>query len=120
MMSCDTRIGNGDIAAEVYAIENGDLYLLLTKNDTLSFCAISTKPADCGFRSFPMICVTRKDCLMKTAFDLMVIAVLCAGFGTELRAQPQTGADERVAELFAAPRAASSAGDRPSTGNTRW
>ena len=40
---------------------------------------------------------------MKTAFDLMVIAVLCAGFGTELRAQPQTGADERVAEFFAAP-----------------
>ena len=26
-------IGNGDIAAGVYAIENGDLYLLLAKND---------------------------------------------------------------------------------------
>ena len=31
-------IGNGDIAAGVYAIENGDLYLLLSKNDALSFC----------------------------------------------------------------------------------
>jgi hypothetical protein len=31
-------IGNGDIAAGVYAIENGDLYLLLAKNDALNFC----------------------------------------------------------------------------------
>ncbi|MEI8235110.1 MAG: DUF5703 domain-containing protein [Verrucomicrobiota bacterium] len=31
-------IGNGDIAAGVYAIENGDLYLLLAKNDAFSFC----------------------------------------------------------------------------------
>ena len=31
-------IGNGDIAAGVYAIENGDLYLLLAKNDAFSYC----------------------------------------------------------------------------------
>lgn len=31
-------IGNGDIAAGVYAIENGDLYLLLSKNDSYNFC----------------------------------------------------------------------------------
>ncbi len=31
-------IGNGDIGAGVYAIENGDLYLLLSKNDALSYC----------------------------------------------------------------------------------
>ena len=31
-------IGNGDIAAGVYAIENGDLYLLLGKNDAFSYC----------------------------------------------------------------------------------
>jgi len=30
-------IGNGDIAAGVYAIENGDLYLLLSKNDAFNF-----------------------------------------------------------------------------------
>ena len=30
-------VGNGDLAAGVYAIENGDLYLLLAKNDTLSY-----------------------------------------------------------------------------------
>ncbi len=30
-------IGNGDIAAGVYAIENGDLYLLLAKNDAYSY-----------------------------------------------------------------------------------
>ncbi len=30
-------IGNGDIAAGVYAIENGDLYLLLAKNDALTY-----------------------------------------------------------------------------------
>ena len=30
-------IGNGDIAAGVYAIENGDLFLLLSKNDAFSF-----------------------------------------------------------------------------------
>lgn len=29
-------LGNGDIAAGVYAIENGDLYLLLAKNDALT------------------------------------------------------------------------------------
>ena len=30
-------IGNGDIAAGVYAIENGDLYLLLSKNDAYTY-----------------------------------------------------------------------------------
>jgi len=30
-------LGNGDIAAGVYAIENGDLYLLLAKNDALTY-----------------------------------------------------------------------------------
>ncbi len=29
--------GNGDLAAGVYAIENGDLYLLLAKNDAMGF-----------------------------------------------------------------------------------
>lgn len=31
-------IGNGDIGAGVYAIENGDLYLLLSKNDAYNYC----------------------------------------------------------------------------------
>ena len=31
-------IGNGDIAAGVYAIENGALYLLLSKNDAFNYC----------------------------------------------------------------------------------
>ena len=31
-------IGNGDLAAGVYAIENGDLYLLLGRNDAFSYC----------------------------------------------------------------------------------
>ena len=30
-------IGNGDIAAGVYIIENGDLYLLLAKNDAYTY-----------------------------------------------------------------------------------
>ena len=30
-------LGNGDIAAGVYAIENGDLYLLLSKNDAFTY-----------------------------------------------------------------------------------
>ena len=30
-------IGNGDIAAGVYAIENGDLFLLLSKNDAFNY-----------------------------------------------------------------------------------
>ena len=30
-------IGNGDIAAGVYAIEDGDLYLLLAKNDAYNY-----------------------------------------------------------------------------------
>ena len=30
-------LGNGDIAAGVYAIENGDLYLLLAKNDAFNY-----------------------------------------------------------------------------------
>lgn len=31
-------IGNGDLAANVYAIENGDLFLLLSKNDAYNYC----------------------------------------------------------------------------------
>ncbi len=31
-------IGNGDMAANVYAVENGDLYLLLSKNDAYNYC----------------------------------------------------------------------------------
>ena len=31
-------VGNGDIGAGVYAIENGDLYLLLSKNDAFNYC----------------------------------------------------------------------------------
>ena len=31
-------VGNGDIAASVYAIENGDLYLQLAKNDAFNYC----------------------------------------------------------------------------------
>lgn len=31
-------IGNGDMAANVYAIENGELYLLLSKNDAYNYC----------------------------------------------------------------------------------
>jgi len=30
-------LGNGDIAAGVYAIEHGDLYLLLAKNDAYTY-----------------------------------------------------------------------------------
>ena len=30
-------LGNGDIAAGVYAVEDGDLYLLLAKNDALTY-----------------------------------------------------------------------------------
>lgn len=30
-------LGNGDIAAGVYAIENGSLYLLLAKNDAFTY-----------------------------------------------------------------------------------
>lgn len=30
-------LGNGDIAAGVYAIEDGDLYLLLAKNDAFNY-----------------------------------------------------------------------------------
>ena len=37
-------LGNGNIAAGVYAIEDGDLYLLLSKNDTYTYtCAIAHK-----------------------------------------------------------------------------
>ena len=31
-------LGNGDLAASVYALEDGDLYLLLAKSDALTFC----------------------------------------------------------------------------------
>lgn len=31
-------IGNGDMAANVYAVENGELYLLLSKNDAYNYC----------------------------------------------------------------------------------
>ncbi len=34
--SGEMPIGNGDIAAGVYALENGDLYLLLAKNDAIN------------------------------------------------------------------------------------
>ena len=31
-------IGNGDMAANVYALEDGNLYLLLSKNDAYNYC----------------------------------------------------------------------------------
>ena len=46
-------IGNGDIAAGVYVIENGNLYLLLAKNDALPTRATSTRPDACGSHSTP-------------------------------------------------------------------
>ena len=47
-------IGNGDIAAGVYAIENGDLYLLLAKNDAYNYMGDISRPAGCGSRSNPI------------------------------------------------------------------
>jgi len=47
-------IGNGDIAAGVYAIENGDLYLLLSKNDAFTYVGDIFKTGRCGFRSSPI------------------------------------------------------------------
>ena len=38
-------LGNGDIAAGVYAIEDGDLYLLLAKNDAFTYCGDIFKTA---------------------------------------------------------------------------
>ena len=36
--SAQMPIGNGNLAAGVYVLENGDLYLLLSKNDALNYC----------------------------------------------------------------------------------
>lgn len=31
-------IGNGDVGTNVYAVENGSPYLLLSKNDAYTYC----------------------------------------------------------------------------------
>lgn len=46
-------IGNGDLAANVYAIENGDLYLLLSKNDAYNYCGDLLKTGRVKISLFP-------------------------------------------------------------------
>lgn len=46
-------IGNGDLAANVYAIENGDLCLLLSKNDAYNYCGDLLKTGRVKISLFP-------------------------------------------------------------------
>ena len=43
-------LGNGDVAAGVYALQDGDLYLLCRKTTPTPTWATSSRPAGCGSR----------------------------------------------------------------------
>ena len=59
-------LGNGDIAAGVYAIENGDLYLLLAKNDAFTYQGDLFKTGRVKISISPNPFVAGKSFLQKT------------------------------------------------------
>ena len=46
-------IGNGDVGTNVYAVENGSLYLLLSKNDAYTYCGDIFKTGRIKITFFP-------------------------------------------------------------------
>jgi len=76
-------IGNGDIAAGVYAIENGDLYLLLAKNDAYSYMGDIFKTGRVCISLDPSPFQMGKS--FRQTLDLTTSSVHIEAAGTELR-----------------------------------
>ena len=76
-------IGNGDIAAGVYAIENGDLYLLLAKNDAYTYMGDIFKTGRVKITLNPNPLINGKPFLQ--ILDLATGSILIKADGTTLR-----------------------------------
>ena len=76
-------IGNGDIAAGVYAIENGDLYLLLSKSDALNYMGDLFKTGRVRITLEPSPFTTGKP--FRQTLDLLTGSIRIEADGIELR-----------------------------------
>jgi hypothetical protein len=76
-------IGNGDIAAGVYAIENGDLFLLLSKNDAFNYMGDLYKTGRVRVTLNPDLFVAGKS--FRQTPDLPTGSVRIQADGTEIR-----------------------------------
>jgi hypothetical protein len=76
-------LGNGDIAAGVYAIENGDLYLLLAKNDAYTYMGDIFKTGRVRISLNPNPFRTGKSFLQ--TLDIATGAILIRADGVNLR-----------------------------------
>jgi alpha-L-fucosidase 2 len=76
-------MGNGDIAAGVYAIENGDLYLLLAKNDAYTYMGDIFKTGRVKISLNPNPFIIGKP--FRQTLDLETGSVLIEADGTTLR-----------------------------------
>ena len=76
-------VGNGDIAAGVYAIEDGDLYLLLSKNDALTHKGDIFKTGRVRISLHPNPFASHKS--FKQTLDLKTGSIQIAADGVTLR-----------------------------------
>ena len=76
-------LGNGDIAAGVYAIENGDLYLLLAKNDAYTYMGDIFKTGRVRISVSPNPFLTGKS--FRQTLDLTTGSILIEADGITLR-----------------------------------
>ena len=76
-------IGNGDIAAGIYAIENGDLYLLLAKNDAYTYMGDIFKTGRVKISLNPNPFMTGKP--FRQTLDLETGSILIEADGITLR-----------------------------------
>ena len=76
-------IGNGDIGAGVYAIENGDLYLLLSKNDAFNYSGEIYKTGKVRISLNPNPFKTGKP--FKQTLDLVTESIIIEADGVKIR-----------------------------------
>jgi hypothetical protein len=76
-------LGNGDIAAGVYAIENGDLYLLLAKNDAYTYMGDIFKTGRVRISLTPNPFITGK--VFRQTLDLFTGSIRIEADGINLR-----------------------------------
>ena len=76
-------IGNGDMGANVYAIEDGDLFLLLSKNDALTFCGDVIKTGRAKISLFPNPFAKGKP--FRQTLDLVTGSILIEADGVTIR-----------------------------------
>ena len=76
-------LGNGDIAAGVYVIENGDLYLLLAKNDAYTYMGDIFKTGRVRISLTPNPFITGK--VFRQTLDLATGSIKIEADGLNLR-----------------------------------